>query len=129
METLLRLCGVALVALFSALITREKNKNAAYLISAVAFSMILLFVIKGPAAESIKKFITFTENSSIAEYAVIMFKALAIAYITSITSALCRSAGEELLSKGVEFAGKAEMFILSVPLVVRLIETATEVMT
>lgn len=51
-------------------------------------------------------------------------KALGIGYITSFVSDACTDAGLSALASKAQFAGKCAIFLLSVPLVLSILETA-----
>ncbi len=51
-------------------------------------------------------------------------KALGIGYITSFVSEACTDAGLTALAAKAQFAGKCAIFLLSVPLVLSILETA-----
>ncbi len=57
-------------------------------------------------------------------YFKISLKALGIGYITSFIAEACRDAGQASLALKAEFAGKCAIFILSVPLILSVLETA-----
>lgn len=57
-------------------------------------------------------------------YFKIALKALGIGYVTSFIAEACRDAGQGSLALKAELAGKCAIFILSVPLVLSILETA-----
>lgn len=57
-------------------------------------------------------------------YFKIALKALGIGYVTSFIAESCRDAGQNSLAIKAELAGKCAIFILSVPLVISILETA-----
>ncbi len=57
-------------------------------------------------------------------YFKVALKALGIGYITSFVADSCRDAGQSALALKAELAGKCAIFILSVPLVFSILETA-----
>ncbi len=56
------------------------------------------------------------KESGISEYGKIIFKAIGIAYLTNITSEICRDCGENTLSEAIENVGRIELLLLSLPL-------------
>lgn len=46
----------------------------------------------------------------------IVFRALAAAFLTQIAAGICRENGEATLASGVEFAGRATVLVLCLPL-------------
>lgn len=57
-------------------------------------------------------------------YFKVALKALGIGYITSFVSQSCKDAGLQALSLKAELVGKSAIFLLSVPLVLSILETA-----
>ena len=66
---------------------------------------------------------------NISDYAEVVFKGLGAALVTHICSAICRETGRSSLADGVEFAGKIEILLLSLPLVRELLSTVSELMS
>ena len=52
----------------------------------------------------------------------IIFKVLAVAYITDLTAQLCRDAGESAVGGKVELAGKILIFYLALPILTAILE-------
>ena len=66
--------------------------------------------------------------SIVAEYASVMLKGLGAAILTHICAMTCRECGRPSLADAVELAGKIEIFILCLPLIKKIVETATSLM-
>ena len=62
------------------------------------------------------------------EYLEIILKALAIAYVTQISSEICRESGENSIAFGIETVGKIEIVILSIPLINNIISMSRELL-
>lgn len=121
---LIKILAICLVA--AALCVAVKPKAAEYslLISVaagVAVSLIIVLII----APAIK---TFDEQLSAygvkTEYFGVAVKALGIGYLTSFIADACRDSGQQGLAQKAEFAGKCAIFILSLPLLMSVLETA-----
>ena len=63
------------------------------------------------------------------EYMEIILKTLAIAYITQISSEMCRECGENSIAFGIETVGKIEIVILSLPLINSIISMSEELLS
>ena len=59
------------------------------------------------------------------EYAQILFKCLGICLITQFASDSCKDAGESSLGTKIDTAGKIALVVISLPLMEKLVETAT----
>ena len=64
----------------------------------------------------------------VTEYAEVMVKGLGAAFLTHICALTCRECGKYALADTVELAGKIEIFILCLPLIKKILETATELL-
>ena len=53
-----------------------------------------------------------------------MIRALAIVFLVRVCASLCRDLGEPSIAAALEFAGKAELFLLAIPLLERLLTAA-----
>ncbi len=62
------------------------------------------------------------------EYMEIILKTLAIAYMTQISSEMCRECGESSIAFGVEAVGKIEIIILSLPMINNIISMSGELL-
>jgi stage III sporulation protein AD len=60
------------------------------------------------------------------EYVTILLKALGVAVLTHICGEICRSCGENAAAAGVELGGKAEILLLSLPLIRKILSVAGE---
>ena len=65
-----------------------------------------------------------SESGIDSSYFKVAVKALGIGYITSFIAEACRDAGQNSLALKAELAGKCAIFILSVPLILSILETA-----
>ena len=126
MTDLIRLSGIALLALFSVLILREKYKLAGTAVIFIAFVLVSVYSIKGRITEAVGTVGTYLANTGFSDYAITLMKALGIGYITSITETICSDAGENTLAAAVELAGKAQLILLSLPLILSLLEVASQ---
>ncbi len=89
--------------------------------SALAVLTLILKNIASPLALIEQKI----ESSGIdGSYFKVAVKALGIGYITSFVAEACRDAGQNSLALKAELAGKCAIFILSVPLILSILETA-----
>ena len=58
------------------------------------------------------------------EYFKVAIKALGIGYITSFIADACRDSGQSSLAAKAELAGKAAIFVLSLPLLISVLNIA-----
>lgn len=58
------------------------------------------------------------------EYFKVAIKAVGIGYVTSFIADACRDSGESSLAQKAVFAGKCAIFLLSVPMMMSILDTA-----
>ncbi len=120
---ILSLSGAALCVLVMILTTKEIRREGAVLLTlsvgVLAFTLLL------PHLEETVGFIhTLSAPYGLTDHAAVLLKGLGISYITAVTKEICRSSGEGTLAGYVETVGKAELVLLSLPLLRELTETA-----
>ncbi len=127
MTSLLRLCGVALLAAIAALLVKRSQGGQAGLVAAAGLLLLLspLLARYGEAVTGITALLSGTE---LEDYAALMLKALGIGLTVRITGDVCRDLGEETLAGGLELAGRLEILLLCLPLMKELLALLQEVM-
>ena len=60
-------------------------------------------------------------------YLNIVFKVLAIAYLSSFCSEICKDAGENSLAAKVEFSGKLLILILAIPIMKTVLQSILKI--
>ncbi len=103
-----------------------KSYKAEYaLILAVCSALVVLTLILKNIASPLSLIQEKIEQSGIeGSYFKVAVKALGIGYITSFIAEACRDAGQNSLALKAELAGKCAIFVLSVPLILSILETA-----
>ena len=123
MNEIIKICGVALIGLTAVGVIRGmKNDFAAF--ASIATGLVLFgfaFAALYPVMDYIKK---ITENSEFSVYIETVVKALGIAVVTESTADICRDFGEASIGARVEFAAKAIIMLLSLPVVESLLSLA-----
>jgi stage III sporulation protein AD len=71
---------------------------------------------------------TLAAASGVSETAALLLRALGVTLLTQLCADLCRQSGEGALGSGVEMAGKAELMLLCLPYLQRLVDTAKELL-
>ncbi len=79
-----------------------------------------------PLIEYSKPF--FLDNGN-DEYIKTVMKALAVAGLSSLASEICRDAGQNSLAYGVEMFCKCEIIAMSMPLIIKILEMAKELLS
>lgn len=127
MNEIVKICGVALIGLAAVSVMRAlKNDFAGF--ASLAAGLVLLGFGAGalyPIMEYVKK---ITENSGFSIYVETVVKALGIAVVTESAADICRDFGEAAIAARLEFAAKAIIMLLALPVVESLLALAFGVM-
>ena len=122
-----KICMVGLLCVFLCILLKEIKSP--FSVSVKIASVILLFLVAlsvlAPLVTYFKERANQTETSS---YVVLILKALGISFCTQISADICRDTGENSLASSIELVGKAEILLLSVPLIKQIIELAEGVL-
>ena len=115
----LKMCGLVLCALIVCIVFKNLKSEFSLLIRisiTVGFSIISLALI-----EPLFYFIyEISKSTAVYGYLPTLIKALGIALAVQITSDICKDAGEGALSERIELFGKAQILLLSIPLIKNL---------
>ncbi len=121
---LIRILAICLVGAALCVVVKPKAAEYSLLISVaagVAISLIIILII-APAIKSFNGLLSSYGMET--EYFGVAVKALGIGYLTSFIADACRDSGQQGLAAKAEFAGKCAIFILSLPLLNSVLETA-----
>ena len=124
MNDILRIGGTALCGAMLAILMKHTRPEFSPIVSAAA-SVILLssaIITLSPLADYIR---SLTENTVFGGYVGVLLKSLGITLASSSVSDICRDMGEGSIASKVELAAKAEIMLLSMPLVERMIKLCT----
>ena len=115
----LKMCGLVLCALIVCIVFKNLKSEFSLLIRisiTVGVSIISLALI-----EPLFTFIDeISKSTAVYGYLPTLVKALGIALAVQITSDICKDAGEGALSERIELFGKAQILLLSIPLIKNL---------
>lgn len=116
----------AVAAAISALIIKQYKPEFSILIS-LAFTVIIFAAVFGKV-ENIMSQVSglLGRIGYMNEFAEVVFKGLGVCVLVQIASDTCRDAGESAISSKLEFAGKIMILFISMPLVFKVIETASQ---
>lgn len=121
------LLAMALLSAITIALVRQYKPELALPLAVASGALLLVASLKSflPVFTSLKE---LAENSGIkAEYFKIMLKALGICYITQFASEVCVDFGQTSLGSKIELCGKLALAAISLPLVISLIKTVTEI--
>lgn len=104
-----------------------KNYRGEFLVPTRIASVIVILGIAIALLSPIIQFLNGLMGQTLPlEYIEILLKTLAIAYMTQISSELCRECGENSIAFAIETSGKIEIVILSLPLINSIISMSRE---
>lgn len=121
------LLAMGLLSAITVALVKQYKPELALPLAVAAGALILIVALKSffPLFNSLKE---LAETSGLkGEYFKIMLKALGICYITQFASEVCVDFGQTSLGSKIELCGKLALAAISLPLVVSLIKTVTEI--
>ncbi|WP_333860382.1 stage III sporulation protein AD [Clostridium sp.] len=125
---IIKVVAFAFVALFIVLLFKDKRDDIAVYISIVSGVMIFLFMVTKITAilQFIQQLAAKANINFI--YLTTVFKILAIAYLASFCSEICKDAGQGNLGAKVEFAGKILILVLAIPILMAVLQSILKIM-
>ncbi|MFL0196891.1 stage III sporulation protein AD [Clostridium sp. WILCCON 0269] len=125
---IIKIVAFAFVALFMVLLFKGKRDDIAVYISIIAGVAIFLFMVTKITAilQFVQQLATKANIDFI--YLTTVFKILAIAYLASFCSEICRDAGQGNLGAKVEFAGKILILVLAIPILMAVLQSILKIM-
>ncbi|MGL4873728.1 MAG: stage III sporulation protein AD [Clostridium sp.] len=120
---IIKIVAFAFVALFMFLFFKGKRDDIAILISLIAGVSILLIVIL-----QLGEVITFFKDVANKAgmdivYIGIIMKIIAIAFLTSFASEICKDAGANSIGGKIELAGKVCILLLAIPILMAVLDS------
>ena len=121
--TLPKLCGLVILAAVMLLLLREMGGKLAPLGAATAGVVLLLFLVEryGRIYEFLAALPGGELTSSVLSFSL---RTLALALLTELTAGVCRDLGEAGLAARLEWCCRAEILVLSLPTLERLLALA-----
>lgn len=125
---IVKIVGLAFIALFLILIFRHHNSSLPTFIALTAGALIVLIMIQ-PLREVIDFLREIADKANIdTVYIGIVLKILAIAYIASFSSALCKDANADSLAAQIDLSGKIMILVLAIPILMAVLNSILQIM-
>ncbi len=125
---ILKIVGMAFVALFLILMLRQFGSTLGVLLTLAAGALMLL-VIFDPLKEILTFLQTISDKANIdTVYIGIVLKIIGIAYIASFASNLCKDANVDSLATQIDFAGKIMILVLAIPILMAVLNSILQIM-
>ncbi len=119
-----KILGICIVGAVLSIILRHKSDEYAFAVVIATGILVLTFVLRAvstPIKEISLKLSSYGVETKYFETAL---KAVGLAYITDFIADSCRDAGQTSIASKAELAGKAAIFLLSVPLLISVLDIA-----
>lgn len=128
MEEVIKIIGIALIALIITIIIKQYRPEFAIYISLVAGVIILALVI-GNLTNVINLLKDISTRSGINnKFLGILLKMTGIAILTEFAISICKDSGENAIASKVEIGSKVIIISLSVPIITNLLEVILKLM-
>lgn len=125
---IIKIISFALAALFIFMLLGEGKKELAVLVAMVAGAIIFLALID-KLGEIINFIGSIADKANIdTVYIGIVLKILAIAYLSSFCSEICKDAGATSIASKVEFAGKILILALAIPILMAVLNSILQIL-
>lgn len=125
---IIKVVGFAFAAVFIYLLLKDKKSDVAFYVLVVAGILIFMYMI-GQLGEVINFIDDIASKANInTVYIEIVFKILAIAYIKSFCSEICKDAGASTIASKVEFSGKIMILALAIPILMAVLDSILQIM-
>lgn len=125
---IIKIVAFAFISLFLILILRGRRDEIAVEISIIVGVMIFLFMAsKITAIIELMQKLALKANIDFV-YLNTVLKILAIAYLASFCSEICKDAGENNIATKVEFAGKILILTLAIPILMGVLNSILKIM-
>ena len=124
-----KILAICLISALLAIVLKQQKGEYALVVALAGGTVVILYVLKGvfEPIEYIKARLLSCGVKT--EYFAVALKALGIGYVTGFIADACRDSGQASLAAKAELAGKCAIFILSVPLISAVLETALGFLT
>lgn len=125
---IIKIVAFAFTALFIVLVFKGRRDDLAVYISIAVGIVIFLFMIS--KITTVLQFIQQLASKANIDfvYLTTVFKILAIAYLASFCSEICKDAGQGSLGAKVEFAGKILILGLAIPILMAVLQSILKIM-
>lgn len=125
---ILKIVALAFTALFILILIRRSGSEIGPLLCIGASALILLIMIE-PLKEIVDFLREIADKANIdSVYIGIVLKILAIAYIASFSSALCKDANADSLATQIDFSGKIMILLLAIPILMAVLNSILQIM-
>lgn len=126
--SVVQVAAVALGSAFLVFFLRDTQRDLAQLLG-IAAAAVLLFQGVTKMEEAVTVLGKAVENTQYRETYHVLLRALGIASVTQIGAEICRDVGAGSIAGQLELFGKLELVLLSIPLAMRLLAMAENLLS
>ncbi|MDO4536244.1 MAG: stage III sporulation protein AD [Clostridium perfringens] len=128
MDAVIQVVAFSLVVMFLYLILKENKSTVASMILLISGVMICLFIFP-----YIKEIMTFVEEMTSSSgidvvYVQIVMKIIAISYLATFCSVLCKDVGINSIATKVEFTAKIMILLLAMPIMKNVLDSILNIL-
>ncbi len=124
-----KILAICIITAVLAVVLKHQKGEYALMVALAGGTVVTLYILKGVLAP-IEYINTKLFNNGInIEYFAVALKALGIGYVTGFIADICRDSGQASLAAKAELAGKCAIFIISLPLIAAVLDTALSFLT
>lgn len=128
MNAVIQVVAFSLVVMFLYLVLKENKSTVASMILLISGVMICLFVFP-----YIKEIMTFVEEMTSSSgidvtYVQIVMKIIAISYLATFCSVLCKDVGINTIATKVEFTAKIMILLLAMPIMKNVLDSILNIL-
>lgn len=125
---IIKIISIAFIALFIYMFLKDKKPDFASLVIIAAGIGIFLYVI-GQLGEVINFINNIANKANIdTVYIEIVLKILAISYLASFCSEICKDSGASSLASKVEFSAKVMILVLAIPILMAVLDSILQIL-
>lgn len=120
--------GATLFTLVAVSVFRRDSPTLA-MITSLAFTVLLLLFVLPGVGQMVRLLEELSSRAGVRSgYLAVLWKAVAISYLTAFAAELSRDAGEKTIASGVELVGKVMVLITALPVVVAILNQLVELL-
>ena len=119
-----KILAICLITAVLALVLKQHKSEYALAVALAGSAVVTAYILKS-VMSPIEYIRTQLAGYGInADYFKVALKALGIGYVTGLIADVCRDSGQTSLASKAELAGKCAIFVLAVPLIASVLQTA-----
>lgn len=119
-----KILAICIITAVLAVVLKQQKGEYSLMVALAGGTVVILYIIKGVLSPIEYINDRLLKSGINTEYFAVALKALGISYVTGFIADICRDSGQASLASKAELAGKCAIFIISVPLIGAVLDTA-----